>query len=219
MSTRLIGGVIMTHGDDNGLILPPRIAPYQVVIVPIPRGNWQETVLPKAKEIQASLQARGVRVFLDDRDSQTPGWKFAEWELRGVPLRMEIGPKDLEKSAVMVARRDTRTKESMPMDGLADAVVAKLDEIQAALLQRARDVPRGAHDARRQLRRVQERRWKGVRDSSSPAGAAARSARRRSRPRRRRRCGTFPSAAPTSSGTCVKCGKPSPAEAWFAKAY
>ena len=106
--------------------------------MPIPRGNWQETVLPKAKELQASLQARGVRVFLDDRDSQTPGWKFAEWELRGVPLRMEIGPKDLEKSAVMVARRDTRTKESMPMDGLADAVVAKLDEIQAALLQRAR---------------------------------------------------------------------------------
>jgi prolyl-tRNA synthetase len=88
--------------------------------------------------LQASLQALGVRVFLDDRDSQTPGWKFAEWELRGVPLRMEIGPKDLEKSAVMVARRDTRTKESMPMDGLAPAVVAKLDEIQAALLQRAR---------------------------------------------------------------------------------
>jgi prolyl-tRNA synthetase len=138
VSTRLIGGVIMTHGDDNGLILPPRIAPYQVVIVPIPRGNWQETVLPKAKEIQASLQARGVRVFLDDRDSQTPGWKFAEWELRGVPLRMEIGPKDLEKSAVMVARRDTRTKESMPMEGLTEGIAAKLDEIQAALLQRAR---------------------------------------------------------------------------------
>src|SRR5262249_5582676 len=106
VSTRLIGGVIMTHGDDNGLILPPRIAPYQVVIVPIPRGNWQETVLPKAREIKASLESRGIRVFLDDRDTQTPGWKFAEWELRGVPLRMELGPKDLEKSAVMVARRD-----------------------------------------------------------------------------------------------------------------
>src|SRR5690349_15225408 len=138
VSTRLIGGVIMTHGDDNGLILPPRIAPYQVVIVPIPRGNWQETVLPKAQELKASLEARGIRVFLDDRDSYTPGWKFAEWELRGVPLRMEIGPKDIEKSAVMVARRDTRTKESMPMEGLADAVVAKLDEIQTSLLDRAR---------------------------------------------------------------------------------
>src|SRR4026208_949233 len=137
MTTRLIGAAIMVHGDDNGLILPPRIAPYQVVIVPIPRGNWQETVLPKAREIAASVEGRGVRVFLDDRDTQTPGWKFAEWELRGVPLRMELGPKDIEKSAVMVARRDTRTKESMPMDGLAAAVVAKLDEIQAALLQRA----------------------------------------------------------------------------------
>src|SRR6058998_1608685 len=81
VSTRLIGGVIMTHGDDSGLILPPRIAPYQVVIVPIPRGNWQETVLPKAREIKDALEQRGVRVFLDDRDSQTPGWKFAEWEL------------------------------------------------------------------------------------------------------------------------------------------
>src|SRR5689334_11316959 len=138
VSTRLIGGVIMTHGDDRGLILPPRVAPYQVVIVPIPRGNWQETVLPKAREIKESLEKQGVRVFLDDRDPQTHGWKFAEWELRGVPLRMELGPKDLEKSAVMVARRDTRTKDAMPMDGLADAVVRTLDEIQAALLARAR---------------------------------------------------------------------------------
>src|SRR6187551_1926422 len=91
VSTRLIGGVIMTHGDDNGLILPPRVAPHQVVIVPIPRGNWQETVLPKARELQAELVNAGVRVMLDDREAYTPGWKFAEWELRGVPLRIEIG--------------------------------------------------------------------------------------------------------------------------------
>ena len=110
VSTRLIGGAIMTHGDDSGLILPPRIAPYQVVIVPIPRGNWQETVLPRAREIRAELVRQGVRVMLDDRDAYTPGWKFAEWELRGVPLRLEIGPKDIEKSQVMLARRDTREK-------------------------------------------------------------------------------------------------------------
>ncbi len=85
VSTRLIGGVIMTHGDDSGLILPPRVAPYQVVIVPIPRGNWQETVLPKAREMRDELVAPGVRVMLDDREAYTPGWKFAEWELRGVP--------------------------------------------------------------------------------------------------------------------------------------
>src|ERR687891_208516 len=110
VSTRLIGGAIMTHGDDSGLILPPRIAPYQVVIVPIPRGNWQETVLPKAREIRDELVRNGVRVFLDDRDAYTPGWKFAEWELRGVPLRLEIGPKDIEKASVVLARRDTREK-------------------------------------------------------------------------------------------------------------
>ena len=116
VSTRLIGGVIMTHGDDSGLILPPRVAPYQVVIVPIPRGNWQETVLPKAQEIRDELVAHGVRVMLDDRDAYTPGWKFAEWELRGVPLRLEIGPKDIEKSQVVLARRDTREK-ALDADG------------------------------------------------------------------------------------------------------
>src|SRR5438045_1978401 len=110
VSTRLISGVIMTHGDDSGLSLPPRVAPYQVVIVPIARGNWQETVLPRARDIQADLLRRGVRVMLDDRDAYTPGWKFAEWEMRGVPVRLEIGPKDIEKSQVLLARRDTREK-------------------------------------------------------------------------------------------------------------
>jgi prolyl-tRNA synthetase len=137
VSTRLIGGVIMTHGDDSGLVLPPRIAPYQVVIVPIPRGNWQETVLPKAQAIRDALVAAGIRVMLDDRDMYTPGWKFAEWEMRGVPLRLEIGPKDIEKSQVMLARRDTREKLSTPMDGLPDRVRTLLDEIQQSLYQRA----------------------------------------------------------------------------------
>src|SRR5688572_30160915 len=137
VSTRLVGSVIMTHGDDGGLILPPRIAPYQVVIVPIPRGNWKETVLPKAQAIRDELVARGIRVLIDDRDSQTPGWKFNEWELRGVPLRMEIGPKDLEKSQVVLARRDTRSKTPVPMAGLAEHIVRELDAIQAALYERA----------------------------------------------------------------------------------
>src|SRR4026209_617377 len=110
VSTRRIGGAIMTHGDDSGLILPPRVAPYQVVIVPIARGNWQETVLPRAQEIKADLERSGVRVMLDARDEYTPGWKFAEWELRGVPVRLEIGPKEIEKSTVLGARRDKRGK-------------------------------------------------------------------------------------------------------------
>src|SRR5712691_4459969 len=137
VSTRMIGGVIMTHGDEGGLILPPRVAPYQVVIIPIPRGNWKETIVPKAQAIRDELVARGIRVMIDDRDSQTPGWKYNEWELRGVPVRMEIGPKDLEKSQVVLARRDTREKAFVPMDGLAAKVEEMLATIQQALYDRA----------------------------------------------------------------------------------
>ena len=127
VSTRLIGGVIMTHGDDSGLVLPPRVAPIQVVIVPIPRGNWQETVLPKAQDLHARLTAAGVRAHIDAREEYTPGWKFAEWELRGVPLRLEIGPKDIEKQQVVLARRDTREKLPTPLDGLEARVGELLD--------------------------------------------------------------------------------------------
>src|SRR5882724_1107009 len=136
VSTRLIGGVIMTHGDDSGLILPPLIAPFQVVIVPIGRDNWRETVLPRALEIKKELVDAGIRVTLDDRDER-PGWKFSEWELRGVPLRLEIGPKDIEKSAVLIARRDTREKQSLPMDGLAVQIGGLLEAIQKNLFERA----------------------------------------------------------------------------------
>src|ERR671919_1014462 len=137
VTTRLIGAVIMTHGDDSGLIVPPKIAPYQVVIVPIPRGNWKETVLLKCEEIKKQLTDAGIRVKLDADESQTPGWKFAEYEMRGVPLRLEIGPKDIEKNSVFAARRDTRSKASMPMEGLPDAITKLLDEIQQALFERA----------------------------------------------------------------------------------
>jgi prolyl-tRNA synthetase len=139
VSTRMIGGVIMSHGDDSGLILPPRVAPYQVVIVPIQRGNWKETVLPKAEAVQADLRRAGVRVFLDAREAYTPGWKFSEWEMRGVPLRLEIGPKDIEKGQVLLARRDTREKLATPLDGLADRILSLLEEIQQGLFKRALD--------------------------------------------------------------------------------
>jgi hypothetical protein len=136
MTTRLIGAAIMVHGDDSGLVLPPRIAPYQVVIVPIGRDNWRETVLPKAQEIQRELVKAGIRVTLDEREER-PGWKFAEWELRGVPLRLEIGPKDIEKSAVLVARRDTREKQSLSMENLPAQLNVLLDAIQQNLFDRA----------------------------------------------------------------------------------
>ncbi|HWK11883.1 MAG TPA: His/Gly/Thr/Pro-type tRNA ligase C-terminal domain-containing protein, partial [Vicinamibacterales bacterium] len=218
VSTRLIGGVIMTHGDDNGLVLPPRIAPYQVVIVPIARGNWQETVLPKAREIADLLKARGIRVFLDERDTYTPGWKFAEWELRGVPLRIEIGPKDIEKSSVMVARRDTREKQPMPMAGLADAVAARLDEIQRALLQRAiafRDEHTTRVTSYDEFKSVMEGRpgfviagWCGSAECEARIKADTQATLR-----------NIPFAGSQVAGTCVVCGRPSSGEAWFAKAY
>src|SRR6185369_2409785 len=121
--------LIMVHGDDSGLVLPPRVAAYQVVIVPIGRDDWRETVLPRAKEIQKELQDAGFRVRLDDRDER-PGWKFSEWELRGVPLRVEIGPRDIQKSQVLAARRDTREKIGIPMAELAAKVRDLLEDIQ-----------------------------------------------------------------------------------------
>src|SRR6186997_1714158 len=136
VSTRLVGGVIMTHGDDSGLVLPPNVAPYHVVVVPIGRDDWREAVLPTAKQIQAQLAAAGIRVTLDERDER-PGWKFSEWEMRGVPLRLEIGPKDIEKGQVLLARRDTREKLGVPVEGLAGKVRDLLDEIQKSLLSRA----------------------------------------------------------------------------------
>src|SRR5215467_10792870 len=136
VTTRLVGGVIMVHGDDSGLALPPKIAPYQVVIVPIGRDNWRETVLPTALQIKQQLVDAGIRVTLDDRDER-PGWKFSEWELRGVPLRLEIGPKDIEKSQVLIARRDTREKVGIAMDGLASRVRELLDDVQRTMLNRA----------------------------------------------------------------------------------
>ena len=218
VSTRLIGAVIMTHGDDDGLILPPRVAPYQVVMVPIPRGNWQETVLPKAREIRDELVRRGVRVMLDDREAYTPGWKFAEWELRGVPLRLEIGPKDLEKSQAMVARRDTREKLALPFDGLGERVVGLLAEIQKALLQRALAF-REDHTTRAstydEFKAAMEGRpgfviaaWCGSAECEAQIKAETQATLR-----------NIPFGSEMVSGTCVKCGNGSTGEAWFAKAY
>jgi prolyl-tRNA synthetase len=139
-TTRLIGGLIMTHGDDSGLILPPRVAPHQVVIVPIPprKGDWSESVLPKAREVRDAVNRAGIRVHLDDRDTQQPGFKYADWEMRGVPLRLEIGPKDIEKDQCVLVRRDTREKAFVPLAGLAPRISELLETMQKDLLERAR---------------------------------------------------------------------------------
>jgi len=219
VSTRMIGGVIMVHGDDGGLILPPKIAPYQVVIVPIPRGNWKETVLPRAKAIRDELVARGMRVMLDDRDFQTPGWKFNEWELRGVPLRLEIGPKDLEKSQVVLARRDTREKSFVPMDGLGGHVEALLATIQQALYDRAvkfREDHTSETDSYDQFKEIMEGRPGFV--VSPWCGSAACEASIKAETQATIRNIPF-SSQPAAGKSCLKCGSPATVHAWFAKSY
>jgi prolyl-tRNA synthetase len=137
-TTRLIGALIMVHGDDSGLRFPPRVAPVQSVIVPISIGNWKETVLPAARAAEKQLAGAGLRVKLDDREEFTPGWKYSEWEMRGVPLRVEIGPKDIRENRAVLVRRDIPKKEFVGLDALAGRVQATLDEIQASLLEQAR---------------------------------------------------------------------------------
>lgn len=142
LTTRSIGVMIMVHGDNNGLVMPPRVAPMQVVVVPIVFKGDGEPVLARAAEIVAELKAAGIRAHLDDRKNFKPGNKFAHWEMRGVPVRIELGPKDLESNQVVAARRDDTRKEakvSLSMEGLSTSVGALLEEIQAAMLQKARD--------------------------------------------------------------------------------
>ncbi len=138
VSTRLIGGLVMTHSDDEGLVLPPRIAPVQVVIVPIFKGEEQKAMIDeKMTVVVASFKAAGIRVKYDNTENNRPGWKFAEYELKGVPIRIAVGPRDLENNQVELARRDTKEKTSISMDGLTETVAAMLLEIQSNLLQRA----------------------------------------------------------------------------------
>ncbi|MCP5104442.1 MAG: proline--tRNA ligase [bacterium] len=137
VSTRLVGGLIMTHGDDSGLILPPRVAPLQTVIVPITRGNWKETVLPEAELVLKELKSSGIRSYLDDRDTYTPGWKFSEWEMKGVPVRIEIGPKDIEKGQVVLVNRINREKHFVSRGELIATLEKLLEDIQGQLYARA----------------------------------------------------------------------------------
>jgi prolyl-tRNA synthetase len=217
VSTRLIGGVIMTHGDDSGLILPPTIAPYQVVIVPIGRENWRETVLPRAKEIEQELHEAGIRVTLDERDER-PGWKFAEWELRGVPLRLEIGPRDIEKSQVLIAKRDTREKLNVVMSDLPHRIRQLLNDVQRNLLDRAEQFRRD-HTMRvadyEAFKQAMEGRpgfviapWCGAADCEAQIKEDTQASIR-----------NMPIDGQAPEHGCVRCGTKAVAEAWFAKAY
>jgi prolyl-tRNA synthetase len=140
VSTRLMGALIMTHSDDNGLVLPPKLAPFQVVIVPIYKGEEQlAQVSEKANEIVAKLKALGISVKYDDNDTKKPGWKFAEYELKGVPVRLALGTRDLENGTIEVARRDTLSKETVSIDGIDTYVQNLLNDIQTNIYKKAFD--------------------------------------------------------------------------------
>ena len=140
VSTRLIGGLVMAHSDDDGLIMPPRIAPLQVVIVPIYKGEEKKDIINnKAKEIVAQLKAMGIRVKYDDNDQTRPGWKFAQYEMQGVPVRLAIGARDIENNVAEVARRDNKTKSSVGLDNIISHISELLVEIQANMFNKAKE--------------------------------------------------------------------------------
>ncbi len=219
VSTRLIGAVVMVHGDDSGLRFPPAVAPLQAVIVPISMGNWKETVLPKALQAEEALRRAGVRVRLDAREEFTPGWKFSDWEMRGVPLRLEIGPRDVQEHKAVAVRRDVRRKEALPLDSLAEKVPALLEDIQTSLREQARDFLRqNTHttDDYQEFKRLIETRrgfirshWCGERACETKVKAET-MADIRVIPLEREGL---------AAGTCIVCGKKSDTIVYFARAY
>jgi prolyl-tRNA synthetase len=190
------------------------------VIVPIPprKGDWNEAVLPKAREVQAALRGAGVRVHLDDRDQHQPGFKYADWEMRGVPLRLEIGPKDIEKGQAVLVRRDTREKAFVPLEGLAAAVGERLDSLQADLLARARRFM--AENTARvksydELKQVMAEK-RGFILAGWCADAACEATIKQETKATIR---VIPIEGDASPGACVRCGGASPREVYFAQAY
>ena len=138
VSTRLMGALIMTHSDDNGLVLPPALAPTQVVIIPIAKPEQLPAINEKAEVLMTQLKALGISVKYDNADNKRPGFKFADYELKGIPVRLVLGARDLEKGLVEVMRRDTLEKENLPLEGLAEKVKSLLDDIQKNIYEKAR---------------------------------------------------------------------------------
>jgi prolyl-tRNA synthetase len=223
LSTRMVGAIIMTHGDDQGLILPPRLAPIQVVIVPIWRKDEERSiVLALAAQVAATLKDAGVRVKLDERNELSAGFKFNDWEMRGVPLRIEIGPRDVEQNAVVFARRDVPGKEGktfgVPVAGLAAAVQEMLASIQVAMLRRAtefRDSNTFTAHTYEEFKEVIESKggflrvhWAGTSQDEDSIKEETKAT---------VRC--YPFDPPEGTGTCFYTGKKTDRVAVFARAY
>jgi prolyl-tRNA synthetase len=221
VSTRLMGALIMAHSDDNGLVLPPKLAPFQVVIVPIYRGEDELALISvKAKEIMADLRKAGISVKYDDRDTQKPGWKFAEYELKGVPVRIALGPRDLENKTLEIARRDTLTKESFQWEDMpiAEKIGGLLEEIQQGIYQKAFDFRKENTtevNSWEEFKQVLEDKagflsahWDGTPETEDKIKELTKAT---------IRC--IPLDQVPEQGVCVFSGKPSSGRVLFAKAY
>ena len=219
VSTRLIGALIMAHSDDEGLILPPRIAPIQVVIIPIFKGNDQKILVDeKVKQLSDQLRNAGIRVKYDNDDNSRPGWKFAEYELKGVPVRMAIGARDIENNSVEIARRDTKEKMNVSMDGLTDRISKLLEEIQQNMYNKAL--------AYRESHITKADNWddfvkllneKGGFISAHWDGTGETEEKIKELTKATIRC--IPLENESESGTCILTGKPSGQRVLFALAY
>ncbi len=219
VSTRLMGALIMAHSDDNGLVLPPKLAPYQVVIVPIYKKAEQLAVISeKVEEIIKKLRAKGISVKFDDNDNKKPGWKFAEYELKGVPVRLAIGPRDLENGTVEIARRDTLEKFVTQIEGIENIVENLLEEIQSSIFQKAFDF-RAANtvkvDTWEEFKDVLKNKggfilahWDGTSETEEAIKAETKAT---------IRC--LPLDYEEEEGTCIYSGKPSKRRVLFALAY
>ncbi len=219
VSTRLVGALVMAHSDDNGLVLPPKIAPVQVVIIPIYKGDESKSVIDaKANEIVNTLKAAGIRVKYDNNDNTRPGWKFAEHELKGVPVRLAMGLRDMENNVVELARRDTKEKQQVSIAGLDAYIIKLLDEIQQNLYDRAKAY-REEHITRADtwdefIRILNE---KGGFISAHWDGTAETEAAIKEKSKATIRC--IPLNNPLEEGKCILSGKPSKQRVLFAMAY
>jgi prolyl-tRNA synthetase len=211
MSTRMIGSLIMTHGDDKGLVLPPALAPYQVVIVPIGRGEQAEATLSAAAELAATLRRSGIRTHVDDRPQASPGFKFNDWEMRGVPIRLELGPRDLTAGTALMSRRlsypqPDAAKQAIPLDAAPDLLATELTAFQAMLARRAadfRDDHTAVVDSWPEFTAAVAVGWALALACGEQACEDEIKAATTATPR------CIPLAGEAEQGTCIRCGKPS----------
>lgn len=220
LSTRMIGAIIMTHGDDQGLVLPPRLAPIQAVIVPIFKKEDEKVkVMEVAGRVFQELKTAGVRVKMDDRDNVSSGFKFNDWEMRGVPVRVEIGPKDVEKESVALARRDRPGREGksfVPQTGLTATVSLLLSEIQDSLLKRATEFrDANIHNPKdyEELKQVVQAGW------SFSYWCESKECETKVKEEAKATTRNIPFDQPEKDGNCIVCGRPSKRKVYFAKAY